>query len=91
MLAQVRHVYPLETILIHPCPSIWLADLLANEEIARARVSHVVLGITRDYLEFVQTQLQGCLAGIPVTSIAFFFSEVNLHHVLHPCLLSPLF
>ena len=57
VLPQVQHVYPPATILIPPCPSIWLADLLANEEIARARVGHVVSGKPGDYLEFVQTQL----------------------------------
>ena len=66
-------------IPVHPYPSIRLADLLANEEITRARVSHVVLGTAEDYLEFVQTQLQGCLAGIPVTPVAFFLSTFNLH------------
>jgi len=90
-LAQVQHVYPLETIPIHPCPCIRLADLLSNKEIARARVSHVVLGTIGDYLEFVQTQLQGCLAGIPVTSVAFFLSRINLHNVLHPHLSPSLF
>ena len=84
-------MYPPETIPIHPCPSIWLADLLAKEEIARARVNHVVLGTPRDYLEFVQTQLQGCLAGIPVTLVASILSTVNLHYILHPHLLSSLF
>ena len=42
VLAQVQHVYPPETIPAHPCPSIGLADLLANEEIARAQVGHAV-------------------------------------------------
>ena len=36
VLAQVQHVYPPKTIPIQPCPSNWLADLLANKEIARA-------------------------------------------------------
>ena len=31
---QVQHVYPPKTIPAYPCPSIWLVDLLANEEIA---------------------------------------------------------
>ena len=76
VLAQVQHVYPLQMILAHPCPFIWLANLLANEEIAHARVGHIVLGTSGDYLEFVQTQLQGCLAGIFGTSVAFFLSQV---------------
>ena len=76
-------MYPLETIPIHSCLSIQLVDLLVNEEIARARVSHVVSGTPGDYNEFIHTQLQGCLAGILVTSVAFFLFEINLHHVLH--------
>ena len=66
-------------ILVHACAFIWLADLLANEEIAHARVGHVVLGTQRDYHEFVETQLQVCLAGIPVTSVSFFPLKINLH------------
>ena len=57
MLPQVQHLYPPATILVPPCPFIWLADLLANEEIARARVSHIISRTPGDYLEFVQTQL----------------------------------
>jgi len=87
VLAQVQHVYLLSTILVHPCLSIQLADLLANEEIARAQVSHVVLGTLGDYFEFVQTQLQGCLAGIPITSVSFFSLKVNLHVILYPLLI----
>ena len=83
LLPQFEHVYPPTTIPVPPCPSIYLADLLANEEIARARVGHVVLGIPGDYLEFVQAQLQGCLADILVTSIYFFPSEINLHFILY--------
>ena len=83
VLTQVHRVYPLTTILVQPWPSIRLANLLANEEIARARVGHVVSGAPRDYHEFVQTQLQGCLADITVTSITFFPPKVNLHLILH--------
>ena len=36
----------------------------------------MILGI---YLDFIQTQLQGCLAGIPVASISLFLFEVELH------------
>ena len=70
-------------IPIHPCPSIKLAGLLANEEIARAQVGHVVSKTPGDYLEFVQTQLHGCLASIPITSVTFFPPKVNLHLILH--------
>ena len=59
------------------CPSIRLADLLTNEEIARARVSHVVSGIPRTYSEFIQTQLQGFLASISVISVFPSLSEVK--------------
>ena len=83
-------MYPHKTIPAHHCPFVWLADFLANEEIAHARVGHIVLGTSGDYLEFVQTQLQGCLAGISRTSVAFFLSPVNLHPGLHPHLLSSL-
>ena len=44
VLAQVQLECPPTTILLPPCPSIRLADLLANEEIARARIGHVVSG-----------------------------------------------
>ena len=44
VLPQIQHVYPLIAISVPPCPSIRLADLLANKEIARARIGHVVLG-----------------------------------------------
>ena len=52
-------MYPPEMILTHHCPFIWLADLLTNEEIAHARIGRTVLGTPGDYLEFVQTHLQG--------------------------------
>ena len=52
-------MYPPEMILTHHCPSIWLADLLTNEEIAHARIGRTILGTPGDYLEFVQTHLQG--------------------------------
>ena len=55
VLAHFWHVYPPKMIPIHPCPSIKLADLLANEEIARARVGHAISGTLGDYLEFVWT------------------------------------
>ena len=80
-------MYLLSTILVHPCLSIQLADLLANEEIARAQVSHVVSGTLGDYFEFVQTQLQGCLAGIPITLVSFFSLKVTLHVILYPLLI----
>ena len=53
VLHQVQHVYPLTTILIPPCPSIQLANLLTNEDITQARVGLVVLGVARTYSEFI--------------------------------------
>ena len=83
LLAQIQHVYPPVTILVPPCPSIRLADLLANEEIARARIGHVVSGTSRNYFDFIQSQLQGCLVGIPATSISLLPSEVKLYFILY--------
>ena len=60
-----------------PCPSVRLIDLLTNEEIARVCVGHVVSGIPGTYSEFIQNQLQGCLAGIFVTLVFPFPSEVK--------------
>ena len=44
---------PLEMIPAHPCPSIRLADLLTNEEIAHAWIGRTVPRIPIDYLEFI--------------------------------------
>ena len=70
-------MYPPTTILVPSCPFIRLADLLANEEIARAHVGHVVSGIPGIYSEFIQTQLQGSLASISMTSVFPFPPEVK--------------
>ena len=77
-------MYPPETIPTPPCPSIWLADLLANEEIACAQVGHIVLGTPGDYLELIQAQWQGCLVDIFGTLVAFFFfkSTCILAHII---------
>ena len=93
VLTQVQHVYPPEMIPTPPCPSIRLADLLANEEVACAWVSHIVSGTPGDYLEFIQAQLQGCLADIFGTSVAFFFFffQIYLHLGSHHHLLFSLF
>jgi len=77
VLPQVQHVYLASTYPVPPCPSIWLADLLANEEITHAQIGHVVSGIPRVYFEFIQTQLQGILVGIPMTSVFPFPSKVK--------------
>ena len=76
-------MYPPTTILIPPCPSIQLANMLTNEEIARAWICHVVSGIPEVYPKFIQTQLQGCLAGIPVASVSLFLFEIKLHFTLY--------
>ena len=55
--AQVQYMYPSKTIPAPSCPSIRLASLLANEEIARAWVGHIVPRTPGHYLEFVQVQL----------------------------------
>ena len=83
VLLQVQHVYLLTTILVPPCPSIRLADLLSNEDIARARIGHVVSRMPGNYFEFIQTQLQGCLASIPVASVFLFPFEANLYFILY--------
>ena len=70
-------MYPPTTIIVPLCPSIRLADLLTNEEIAQARVGHVVSGVPRTYSEFIQTQLQGFLVGISVTSVFPSLSKVK--------------
>ncbi|KAK9997883.1 hypothetical protein SO802_017486 [Lithocarpus litseifolius] len=57
VLPQVHHIYPLEVIPIHPCPSIRLANLLTEEEVANARVGRTNLGILEDYLEFTKAHL----------------------------------
>ena len=76
-------MHPPEMIPAYPCHSILLADLLANEEIARAWIGRTVLGTPGDYLEFVQAHLEGCLADISGASVSFFLFQMNLHHDSH--------
>ena len=57
VLPQVHHVYPPGTIPAHPCPSIRLADLLSNKEIAHAQIDLVVPGTSRDFIKFVKAHL----------------------------------
>ena len=66
--------YPPTTIPIPPCPSIRLADFLANEEISWAHDGYIVARVERDYSEFIQIHLQGFLAGI---TVLLFPSEVK--------------
>ena len=68
MLPQVEHMYPLARIPTHPCHTICLANLLANEEIARARDGYIVIGVEGNYSEFIWDHLQGCLVGKTVFS-----------------------
>ena len=90
VLAQVQHMHLPEMIPAHPCHSISLADLLANEEIACAWIGRTVLGTPGDYLEFVQAHLQGCLADIFGASVSFFLFQINLHHDLYHFYFAPL-
>ena len=80
VLAKVQHIYPPEMIPAHPCPSIRLANLLTNEEIAHAWIGRTIPKIPRDYLEFVQAHLQGCLANNSRASVTFFLFQINLHN-----------
>ena len=68
MLPQVEHVYPPTTIPAHPCHTIRLADLLADEKIARAHDGYIVIGAKGNYSEFIRDHLQGCLVGKTVFS-----------------------
>ena len=57
VLPQVLHVYPTEVIPANPCPSVRLAKLLTDDEVANARVGRTNPGIPRDYLEYVKVHL----------------------------------
>jgi len=61
VLPQVYNVYPPQVIPIHPCPSVWLANLLIDNEVANARVGCTNPEIPGNYLKFVKTHLQGHL------------------------------
>ena len=74
-------MYRPTTIPMPYCPFIRLADLLTNEEIARARVGHVALGVPGTYSKFIRTQLQGCLVGISVTLVFPSLLKSNFHLV----------
>ena len=71
---QVQHEYPPTTIPIPHCPSIQLADFLADEEITGARDGYIIAGVEGNYSNFIQTHLQGCLVGI---TVLLFPSEVK--------------
>ena len=68
VLPQVEHVYSPATIPAHPCHTIWLADFLADEEIAQARDGYIVIGVEGNYSKFIWDHLQGCLVGRMVFS-----------------------
>ena len=56
-------MYPPATISAHPYHTIQLADLLADEEIARARDGYIVIRAEGNYSKFIRVHLQGCLVG----------------------------
>ena len=74
VLPYVEHVYPPAIVPTHPCHTIRLADLLADEEIAQARDGYIVARAKGNCFEFVQDHLQGCLVG---RMIFLFSSEVK--------------
>ena len=53
MLPQVEHVYPHATVPNHPCHTIRLANVLADEEIAQARDGYIIAGAGGNCFEFV--------------------------------------
>ena len=75
MLPQVEHVYPPTSIPTPPCHTIWLANLLANEEIARARDGYIVVGVEGNYSKFIRDHLQGFLVG---RTVFLFPSKIKL-------------
>ena len=75
VLPQVEHMYLPTTIPAHLCHIAWLADFLADEEIAWAHEGYIVAGTEGDYSEFIWDHLQGCLVG---RTIFFFPSKIKL-------------
>ena len=75
MLPQVGHKYPPTTILTPLCHTVWLADFLANEEIARARNDYIVVRVEWNYSELIRLHLQGCLVG---RMVIFFPCKVKI-------------
>ena len=73
-MPQVEHEYPPTTIPTPPCHTVWLVDLLADEEIAQARDGYIVAGVEGNYYEFIRLHLQGCLVG---RTVLFFTSKVK--------------
>ena len=53
VLLQVEHEYPPTTLPTPSCHTVWLADFLADEEIAQARDGYMVAGVEGDYSEFI--------------------------------------
>ena len=74
VLPQVEHEYPSTTVPIPPYSIVRLVDLLTNEEIAWARDGYIIVGVERDYSEFIRLHLQGCLVG---RMVLLFPSEVK--------------
>ena len=75
VLPQVEHMYLPATIPAHLCHIAWLADFLADEEIAWAHEGYIVAGTEGDYSEFIWDHLQGCLVG---RTVFFFPSKIKL-------------
>ena len=83
MLPQVEHEYPSTTVPIPPYSIVRLVDLLTNEEIAWARDGYIIVGVERDYSEFIRLHLQGCLVGRTIlffpSKVKFFISQIPFH------------
>ena len=71
------------TIPTPPCHTIWLANLLADVEIAWARDGYIVAGVEENYYDFVRDHLQGCLVDRMVflfpSKIKFLFCKFLFH------------
>ena len=86
VLPQVYHTYPPKVNSVNPCPSIQLANLSTDDEVANAIVGRDNLGILGDYLEFVQTHLQGRLIDASGALMNFLFSQINSYYLCYPWL-----
>ena len=77
MLPQVEHMYPLARIPTHPCHTICLANLLANEEIAQARAGYTVIEVEGNYSRFILDHLQGYMVGRTIFLFPSNFCSTN--------------
>ena len=53
VLPQFEHKYPPTIIPTPPWHTVWLADFLVDEEIARARHGYIVARVEGNYFEFI--------------------------------------